>query len=126
MRWIGAGILGLLTLAHWFGPFLMRRGLFFGTTVPTDFRDAPAGRSIVRRYQIQTFVWGLAAIMLALLAPDFGHSLWRSLLPWRCSWLAPPWRLRGRTVPAGFTLYLQAASARWNCFGGHNRLPSPA
>jgi len=73
MRLIGAGILGFLTLAHWFGPYLMRRGLLFGTTVVPDFRDSAEGRGIVRRYQAQTFMWGLAAVMLALFAPDFGH-----------------------------------------------------
>jgi uncharacterized membrane protein len=62
MTWIGLCILGLLALASWSAPYLMRRDLLFGVTVPPAFRDTPAARSIIRRYQMLMVVWCSASI----------------------------------------------------------------
>jgi uncharacterized membrane protein len=74
MRWIGAGILSFLTLANWFGLYLMRRDLFFGVTVAPDFRDTALARNIMQRYRIGVISSAVAALMLILFAPDQGHS----------------------------------------------------
>jgi hypothetical protein len=69
MKWIWAGVLGLLVLASWSAPYLMRRDLLFGVTVAPEFRDTPAARRMIRRFQFQVFLFALAAVMLGLLGP---------------------------------------------------------
>jgi hypothetical protein len=70
MKWIGTGILVLLTLATCSAPYLMRRDLWFGVTVPPGFRDTQAARSMVRLYRLRVLLFGLAAVMLGLLMPQ--------------------------------------------------------
>jgi uncharacterized membrane protein len=66
MNWIGLGMLALLTLASWWAPYLMRRDLLFGATVPPDFRDTPDARRIIRRYQTRVILVGIALINLQI------------------------------------------------------------
>jgi uncharacterized membrane protein len=81
MKWIGTGILTLLTLASWSAPYLMRRDLLFGVTVPPEFRDTPAARSMVRLYQMRVLLCGLAVVMLGLLMPNNEHLGPRWVIP---------------------------------------------
>jgi uncharacterized membrane protein len=60
MKWIESGILVLLTLASWWAPYLMRRDLLFGGTVPPEFRDTAEARRIIRLYQRRVLLVGIA------------------------------------------------------------------
>lgn len=83
MKWIGTGILSLLTLASWWAPYLMRRDLFFGVTVPPEFRDTAAARGIIRRYQMLALVVGAAVIGIQnfLWSRNEHLGLWWAITP---------------------------------------------
>jgi uncharacterized membrane protein len=66
MTWIGTGILILFTLGSWWTPYLMRRDLLFGVTVPPEFRDTQDARGIIRRYQRRVLLVGIALINLQI------------------------------------------------------------
>jgi hypothetical protein len=76
MRWIGIGIVSFVTLSSCVAPYLMRRDLLFGVTVPPEFRDTPAARAIIRRYQIRVYLCGFAAFALAVAFPELDRLWW--------------------------------------------------
>ncbi len=76
MRWIGIGTVSLVTLASWAAPYLMRRDILFGVTVPPEFRDTPEARAIIRRYQIRVFLCGFATFALGVAFPEMGRLWW--------------------------------------------------
>lgn len=58
----GIAILHLVIL--WFMPRLTRPDLYFAVTVPSGFRDAPSGKSILRRYRTQLVLISLLALLI--------------------------------------------------------------
>jgi uncharacterized membrane protein len=79
MNWLGLGLLFLFTLAGWWAPYLMRRDLMFGATVPPDFRDSADAHGIIRRYRRKVLLAGIAliniyAFLWSMKAPM--NSLW--------------------------------------------------
>ena len=78
MKWIESGILVLLTLASWWAPYLMRRDLLFGGTVPPEFRDTAEARRIIRLYQRRVLLVGIALINLQI----FLWSMNVNMGPW--------------------------------------------
>jgi uncharacterized membrane protein len=60
------GFIALVALSSHLAPYLTRREIFFGVTVPPGFRDGPVGRSVSRRYAAE--VWLLALVATALVA----------------------------------------------------------
>ncbi len=92
MNSIGLGILALLGLASWWTPYLMRRDLLFGVTVPPAFRDTSAARAIIRRYQMLVVIWAAASIGIQ----DF---LWRRSQHMGVLWaVAPLWIALGSAI----------------------------
>ena len=66
------GILLLITFMIYLLPSLTRPELFFGVTVPRDFRESAAGRGLIRIYRLQ--VWLIAAIALVILFAGRGWN----------------------------------------------------
>jgi uncharacterized membrane protein len=58
------GIAILNTTILWFMPRLTRPDLYFAVTVPSGFRDAPTGKSILRRYRTQLVLISLFAFLI--------------------------------------------------------------
>jgi uncharacterized membrane protein len=62
------GFILLVAVSCHFAPQRTRRDIAFGVTVPADFHDGPAARSIWRRYAAE--IWILAFIAAALAATE--------------------------------------------------------
>jgi uncharacterized membrane protein len=60
------GFIALVALSSHLGPYLTRRDIFFGITVPLGFRDGPISRSVSRWYAAE--VWFLAVVAATLVA----------------------------------------------------------
>jgi uncharacterized membrane protein len=58
------GIAILNTAILWLMPRLTRPDLYFAVTVPPGFRDAPTGKSILRRYRTQLVLISLIALLI--------------------------------------------------------------
>jgi uncharacterized membrane protein len=54
----------LVGISSHLAPYVSRRDVFFGVTVPSSFRDGTEARAVSRRYAAE--VWGLAAIAALL------------------------------------------------------------
>ena len=83
MMWLGFGVLVLFTLAGWWAPYLMRRDLLFGATVPPEFRDSAEARGIIRRYRRQVLLAGIALINIQVF-------LWSMKAPMGYLWPITP------------------------------------
>jgi uncharacterized membrane protein len=81
MKWVGTGILIFITLLNWASPYLTRRDMLFGVTVPPEFRGTAEARRLIRRYQIQVLLFGLAAVMMGLLMPHNDSLNFRWIIP---------------------------------------------
>lgn len=69
--WSLAILLGVALALH-LTPRLTRPEVFFGVTVPQDFRDSPAGRGLTRMYR--GLIWGATAIALAVVFAGRGRN----------------------------------------------------
>ena len=58
------GIASLNVAILWHMPRLTRPDLYFAVTVPSGFRDAPTGKSILRRYRTQLVLISLLALLI--------------------------------------------------------------
>ena len=59
------GFIVLVAVSSHLAPYLTRRDIFFGVTVPSGFRDGSIGRSVSRRYAAE--IWFLAVVAAAVI-----------------------------------------------------------
>lgn len=63
------GFIALVAVSANLAPYLTRPEIFFGVTVPVDFRDGPVGRSVSRWYRAEIWIPALAVAALVATSP---------------------------------------------------------
>ncbi len=63
------GFIALVAISSHLAPYLTRREIFFGVTVPRTFREGPLARKVSRRYAVEIWLLAIAAGAFVMTAP---------------------------------------------------------